>query len=55
MDCHGEEGLRLALHERARKRTVPFAVQPFHGDGLSQEFIDAGREWIRAEIHRDRG
>lgn len=52
-----EEGLRLALRERARsrKRAAPFAVQPFHGDGLSAEFADAGWERIRDEIHRDRG
>lgn len=52
-----EEGLRLALRERARarKRTVPFSVQPFHGDGLSPEFTDAGWERVRDEIYRDRG
>jgi hypothetical protein len=52
-----EEGLRLALRERARarKRAAPFAVQAFHGDGLSPEFADAGWERIRDEICRDRG
>ncbi len=52
-----EEGLRLALRERARarKRTAPFAVQPFQGDGLSPEFADSGWERIRDEIYRDRG
>lgn len=52
-----EEGLRLALRERARarKRAAPFAVQPFHGDGLSPEFADAGWERIRDEIYLDRG
>jgi hypothetical protein len=52
-----EEGLRLALRERARrrKRSVPFTVQPFNGDGLSPEFADAGWERVRDEIYRDRG
>jgi len=52
-----EEGLRLALRERTRprKRVVPFAVQPFQGDGLSPEFDGAGWERIRDEIYRDRG
>jgi hypothetical protein len=52
-----EEGLRLALRERARARgrAAPFAVRPFHGDGLSPEFSDAGWERIRDEIYRDRG
>lgn len=52
-----EEGLRRVLRERARagKQTAPFAVQPFHGDGLSPEFADAGWERIRDEIYRDRG
>lgn len=52
-----EEGLHLALRERARtrRRTTPFAVQPFPGDGLSPEFSDAGWEKIRDEIYRDRG
>jgi hypothetical protein len=50
-----EEGLRMALRARARKRTVPFAVQPFQGDGLSAEFASAGWGEIRDEIYRDRG
>lgn len=52
-----EEGLHLALRERARsrKRAVPFVVQPFQGDGLSAEFAGAGWERIRDEIYRDRG
>lgn len=49
-----EEGLRMALQARARKRTAPFAVQPFQGDGLSAEFAGAGWERIRDEIYRDR-
>ncbi|HOW46370.1 MAG TPA: hypothetical protein P5163_00230 [Rubrivivax sp.] len=50
-----EEGLRLALRARTRKRAAPFAVQPFEGDGLSAEFAAAGWESIRDEIYRDRG
>lgn len=50
-----EEGLRMAIRARSRKRTSPFAVQPFQGDGLSGEFAGAGWEKIRDEIHRDRG
>ncbi|MCC6870688.1 MAG: hypothetical protein IT522_17885 [Burkholderiales bacterium] len=50
-----EEGLRMALRARTRKRTAPFAVQPFQGDGLSAEFVGAGWEEIRDEIYRDRG
>lgn len=52
-----EEGLRLALRERARasRRTAPFEVRPFEGDGLTPEFSDAGWERIRNEIYRDRG
>jgi hypothetical protein len=50
-----EEGLRLALRARTRKRVAPFAVQPFQGDGLSAEFTGAGWEKVRDEIYRDRG
>lgn len=50
-----EEGLRMALRARSRKRAGPFAVEPFRGDGLSPEFADAGWERIRDEIYRDRG
>ena len=50
-----EEGLRLALRARMRKRAAPFALQPFKGDGLSPEFATAGWEKIRDEIYRDRG
>ena len=50
-----EEGLRMALRARTRKRTAPFAVQPFQGDGLSAQFAGAGWEEIRDEIYRDRG
>jgi hypothetical protein len=50
-----EEGLRLALQARKRKPSVPFALQPFHGDGLSPEFSGAGWETVRDEIYRDRG
>ena len=50
-----EEGLRLALRARTRKRAAPFAVQPFQGDGLTPEFAAAGWERIRDEIYRDRG
>jgi hypothetical protein len=46
-----EEGLRLALRARTRKRAAPFAVQPFQGDGLSREFASAGWEKIRGEIY----
>jgi hypothetical protein len=50
-----EEGLRLALRARSRKRAAPFALQPFRGDGLAPEFVGAGWEAIRGEIYRDRG
>jgi hypothetical protein len=50
-----EEGLRLALRARTRKRPVPFVVQPFQGDGLTPEFAAAGWERIRDEIDRDGG
>ncbi len=50
-----EEGLRLALRARSRKRAGPFTVKPFRGDGLSPEFADARWERIRDEIYRDRG
>ncbi len=50
-----EEGLLLALRARSRKRASPFSVQPFHGDGLTPEFADAGWDRIRDEIYRDRG
>jgi len=50
-----EEGLRLALRARTRKRSAPFAVQPFRGDGLSPEFAGGGWEKVRDEIYRDRG
>ena len=49
-----EEGLRLALRARTRKRAAPFAVQPFAGDGLSPAFVGAGWEKIRDEIYHDR-
>jgi len=49
-----EEGLRMALRARTRKRSAPFAVRPFEGDGLSAEFASAGWEEIREEIYRDR-
>jgi predicted transcriptional regulator len=49
-----EEGLRMVLRARARKRTASFALQPFQGDGLSAEFDGAGWEKIRDEIYRDR-
>ncbi len=50
-----EEGLRLALRERSRKRAAPFSVQPFQGDGLSPEFDGAGWEKLRDAMYRDRG
>ena len=50
-----EEGLRLALRARTRKRVAPFAMQPFQGDGLTPEFAAAGWEGIRDEIYRDGG
>ncbi len=49
-----EEGLRLALRSRSRKRAAPFVVQPFQGDGLTPEFASAGWDQIRDEIYRDR-
>ena len=50
-----EEGLRLVLRARKRKRAAPFVVQPFKGDGLSPEFAAAGWDMIRDAIYRDRG
>jgi hypothetical protein len=48
-----EEGLHLVLRARAKKRPLPFAVQPFAGDGLTPEFESAGWKRISAEGHRD--
>ncbi len=50
-----EEGLRLALRARMRRRAAPFAVQPFQGNGLTPEFAAASWERIRDEIYRERG
>jgi hypothetical protein len=50
-----EEGLRLALRARSRKRSERFTLQPFRGDGLSPEFARGGWEKIRDELYRDRG
>lgn len=50
-----EEGLRLALRSRTRKKSASFVVQPFQGDGLAPEFTGAGWDKIRDEIYRDRG
>jgi predicted transcriptional regulator len=50
-----EEGLRLALRARSRRRAAAFRVEPFRGDGLTPEFAAAGWEKIRDEIYRDRG
>jgi hypothetical protein len=50
-----EEGLRLALRARSRRRAAPFKVEPFRGNGLTPEFAGAGWEKIRDEIYRDRG
>ncbi len=50
-----EEGLRLALRARSRKRAAPFVVQAFQGDGLTPEFAGAGWDKVRDEIYRDRG
>jgi hypothetical protein len=51
-----EEGLRLALRARERKRSAPpVRLKPFRGDGFTPEFRDAGWERIRAEIYGDRG
>ncbi len=50
-----EEGLRLALRARTRKRSVAFAVQPFAGDGLTPDFATVGWDKVRDEIYRDRG
>lgn len=49
-----EEGLRLALRSRARRRAAPFTVQPFEGDGLTPEFTAAGWERVCDEIYGDR-
>lgn len=50
-----EEGLHMALRARTRRRSAPFSIQAFHGDGLTPEFADAGWEKIRDEIYSDRG
>lgn len=50
-----EEGLHLALRARARKRTTPFRIQPFRGDGLTPAFQNASWENLRDEIYRGRG
>ncbi len=49
-----EEGLRLALRSRNRKRATAFEVKPFGGGGLTPEFADAGWEKVRDAIYRDR-
>jgi hypothetical protein len=49
-----EEGLRLALRARERKRAPTVVVRPFAGDGLTPEFRDAGWDKIRDEIHGGR-
>lgn len=50
-----EEGLQLVFRARSLRRPQPFTLQPFEGDGLTQEFQSAGWERIRDEIYRDRG
>jgi hypothetical protein len=50
-----EEGLRLALRARTRKRAAPFVVRPFRGDGLTSEFAATGWGAIRDTIYRDGG
>ncbi|MCZ8176668.1 MAG: hypothetical protein O9343_15900 [Burkholderiaceae bacterium] len=50
-----EEGLRLVVRSRMRRRAAPFVLQPFQGDGLTPEFASAGWDRIRDEIYRDRG
>lgn len=51
-----EEGLHRALRARQPgRRSEPFRIQPFDGDGLTPEFESAGWARIRDEIHRDRG
>lgn len=50
-----EEGLRLALRERSRRRSRRSGITPFEGDGLTAEFSGAGWDRIRDEIYRDRG
>jgi hypothetical protein len=50
-----EEGLRLALQARSRRRTASLRLRPFKGDGPTAEFRDAGWEKIRDEIYRGRG
>jgi len=49
-----EEGLRLALRARERRRATQVTVRPFRGDGLTPEFRDAGWDRIRDEIYRGR-
>lgn len=50
-----EEGLRLALRAREQREVKPLRLRPFRGDGLSDEFRDAGWERIRDEIYFGRG
>lgn len=49
-----EEGLRLALRARERRPAARLRVEPFAGDGLSDEFRGAGWEQVRDEIYRGR-
>jgi len=51
-----EQGLRLVLadKQRSQPRKLPPLVT-FHGDGLTDEFKDAGWDKIRDEIYKGRG
>jgi hypothetical protein len=50
-----EEGLRMVLKDKQAhpKKLPPLAT--FRGDGLTDEFKDAGWDKIRDEIYRGRG
>ena len=50
-----EEGLRMAIRARSRRRVRGFAIEPFQGDGLTPEFVDADWDIVRDEIYRDPG
>jgi len=51
-----EEGLRLVLRAREQRDDVKqLRLRPFRGDGLTEEFRDAGWERIRDEIYLGRG
>jgi hypothetical protein len=50
-----EQGLRLVLDEKQAKPKKLPPLATFRGDGLTDEFKNAGWDKIRDEIYRGRG